>query len=295
MGVSAVLHVKGLRGGAQSKLLHGSDGNLYVVKFQNNPQGKRVLANELLATHLARALGLPVPEFEVIHVSHELIEATPELRIEFAGQSLPCLPGRQFGSRYVLPSLASGQVLDGVPRSLLPKIRNLDAFLGMLVFDIWTFNSDNRQGVFYKNHSQRKYTVAFIDHGYCFNALKWNFHDAALWGIYADPYVYASVQGWDSFEPWLSRIEKLDETFLWSCAAAVPLEWYEDAPGMLRLIERLAKRKRKVRELVDDLRKWPQNPFPNWHFPMLPVSSGTCVQSQGTSQLLGELRCGNLA
>ena len=295
MGVSATLHVKTLRGGAQSKLLYASDGNLYVVKFQNNPQGKRVLANELLATNFARALGLPVPAFEVIDVPQELIEATPELRIDFARHSLPCLPGRQFGSRYVLPSLAAGQVLDAVPRSLLPKIRNLDAFLGMLVFDIWTFNSDNRQGVFYKSHSQRKYTVAFIDHGYCFNALKWNFRDAALWGIYADPHVYASVEGWDSFEPWLSRIENLDETFLWSCAAAVPLEWYEDAPGMMRLIERLAKRRRKVRELVDDLRKWPQNPFPNWHFPMLPVSSGACRRSQGTAQLLGELRCGNLA
>jgi hypothetical protein len=295
MAVSAVLHVKGLRGGAQSKLLYASDGNLYVVKFQNNPQGKRVLANELLATNLARALDLPVPEFEVIHVPQELIEATPELRIEFAKHSLPCLPGRQFGSRYVLPSLASGQVLDAVPRSLLPKIRNLDAFLGMLAFDIWTCNSDNRQGVFYKNHSQRKYTVAFIDHGYCFNALKWNFRDAPLWGIYGDPHVYAPVAGWDSFEPWLSRIEQLDETFLWSCAATVPLEWYEDMPGMMRLIERLAKRRRKVRDFVDDLRKWPQNPFPNWHFPMLPVSSSTCRRSQGTAQLLGELRCGNLA
>jgi hypothetical protein len=295
MAVSAVLHVKGLRGGAQSKLLYASDGNLYVVKFQNNPQGKRVLANELLATNLARALDLPVPAFEVIHVPQELIDATPELRIDFATHSLPCLPGRQFGSRYVLPSLASGQVLDAVPRSLLPKIRNLDAFLGMLAFDIWTCNSDNRQGVFYKNHSQRKYTVAFIDHGYCFNALKWNFRDAPLWGIYGDPHVYAPVAGWDSFEPWLSRIEQLDETFLWSCAATVPLEWYEDMPGMMRLIERLAKRRRKVRDFVDDLRKWPQNPFPNWHFPMRPVSSSTCSRSQGTAQLLGELRCENLA
>jgi hypothetical protein len=240
-------------------------------------------------------LGLPVPAFEVIHVPQDLIEATPELRIEFAQHSLPCLPGRQFGSRYVLPSLTSGEVLDAVPRSLLPRIRNLDAFLGMLLFDIWTCNSDNRQGVFYKSHTQRKYAVAFIDHGYCFNALKWNFRFASPWGISADPHVYASVAGWDSFEPWLSRIEEMDETFLWSCASAVPLEWYEDVQGMMRLTELLAKRKRRVRAFVDDLRKRPQNPFPNWRFPMLPVSSNPCGVSQGTAQLLGELGCGNLA
>ena len=38
-----------------------ADGNLWVVKFRNNPQGSRVLANELIATKLAEAVGLPVP------------------------------------------------------------------------------------------------------------------------------------------------------------------------------------------------------------------------------------------
>ena len=47
-----------MRGGAQSHLMLASDGNLYVVKFSNNPQHVRVLANELLATRLAAAVGL---------------------------------------------------------------------------------------------------------------------------------------------------------------------------------------------------------------------------------------------
>jgi len=34
------------------------DGHYYVVKFQNNPQGARILANEMLAGRLALALGL---------------------------------------------------------------------------------------------------------------------------------------------------------------------------------------------------------------------------------------------
>jgi hypothetical protein len=45
------------------------DGDCYVVKFQNNPQGKRILANEMLAGRLALALGLPVSEPEVAEVS----------------------------------------------------------------------------------------------------------------------------------------------------------------------------------------------------------------------------------
>ena len=34
-----------------------SDGNFYVVKFRNNPQHLRVLANEFLATRLAEVRG----------------------------------------------------------------------------------------------------------------------------------------------------------------------------------------------------------------------------------------------
>ena len=51
-----------MRGGAQSHLMRCSDEAYYVVKFQNNPQGVRILANELLGTRLAARLGLRVPK-----------------------------------------------------------------------------------------------------------------------------------------------------------------------------------------------------------------------------------------
>ena len=57
--ISAVQHLRSLRGGAQSHLLKASDGCCYVTKFQNNPQHIRVLANEMLATNLGLALGYP--------------------------------------------------------------------------------------------------------------------------------------------------------------------------------------------------------------------------------------------
>ena len=66
-------------------------GNFYVVKFQNNPQHLRVLANELLATRLAERAGLPVPVTEIVEVNEWLVEHTPELSIQLAQQhdSLP--------------------------------------------------------------------------------------------------------------------------------------------------------------------------------------------------------------
>jgi len=74
--ISAIQHLRPLRGGAQSQLLRACDGCCYVTKFQNNPQHIRVLANEMLATNLGLALGLPMPRVEVIVVSDWLIEHT---------------------------------------------------------------------------------------------------------------------------------------------------------------------------------------------------------------------------
>src|SRR6266704_2145450 len=56
--VRAVEHIRRMRGGAQAHLLRCSDGGYYVVKFQNNPQHRRVLVNELLGTKLAARLAI---------------------------------------------------------------------------------------------------------------------------------------------------------------------------------------------------------------------------------------------
>src|SRR3954449_7559871 len=90
-----------MRGGAQSHLMRCSDGHFYVVKFRNNPQHLRVLANEMLATRLAERVGLPVPLTEIVKVDGWLIENTPELRMDLAGLTSRCQPGLQFGARYV--------------------------------------------------------------------------------------------------------------------------------------------------------------------------------------------------
>ncbi|MHB8412675.1 MAG: hypothetical protein ACYDDI_12135 [Candidatus Acidiferrales bacterium] len=35
------------------------DGNYYAVKFPNNPQGLRILANEMMGASFAGLLGIP--------------------------------------------------------------------------------------------------------------------------------------------------------------------------------------------------------------------------------------------
>ena len=60
----------------------GADGKLWVVKFQNNPQDVRVLANELIATRLAAAVGLTVPVSDVVEVTEWLVANTLDMFVE---------------------------------------------------------------------------------------------------------------------------------------------------------------------------------------------------------------------
>jgi len=99
LAVLAVQHIRRMRGGAQGQLMLGADGHVYVVKFQNNPQHMRVLANEFLASRLALAAGLTAPEVELIEVSSWLVEHTQELEIDLGTTRVKCQPGLQFGSR----------------------------------------------------------------------------------------------------------------------------------------------------------------------------------------------------
>jgi hypothetical protein len=243
----------------------GDDDNLWVVKFQNNPQHLKVLANELIATRVAAAIGLSVPKSCVIDVGSWLIESNPQLTVDHGrrGREM-CASGLQFGSQF-----AGGQppqrVIDFLPDDQLHKALNLAEFAGMLAFDKWTGNSDGRQAVFQRSTEEGGYRAVFIDQGGCFNTGEWIFRDAPLQGVFARNSVYSLVTGWDSFEPWLTRIEQLRPDVLWGIAEGVPPEWYGgNGRELKKLMQKLISRRSRVRELIDQFRQSSRDPFPHW-------------------------------
>ena len=80
--ITAVQAIRRMRGGAQSQLMLGVDGDLWVVKFRNNPQHPRVLPNEFISTRIAEAVGLTVPRTAAVQVSPWLVEHTPEMVVD---------------------------------------------------------------------------------------------------------------------------------------------------------------------------------------------------------------------
>jgi len=261
----AVEQIRRMRGGAQAHLMRCADEAYYVVKFQNNPQGTRILANELLGTRLAGRIGLPVPATAVVEVRDSLIEHTEDLVIQLGRGSARCRAGLQFGSRYP-GAPAETVVYDFLPDEQLREAVNLDDFCGMLVFDKWTCNTNGRQAIFFRGAGESRYRAQMIDQGFCFNAGEWNFPDAPLRGLYARHRVYESVRGIESFEPWLARLEtKFTDAVIGECADEVPPEWYAfERDAFERMLEQLLRRRRLVPELILAAWKSTAQPFPNW-------------------------------
>jgi hypothetical protein len=237
-----------------------SDGHYYVVKFRNNPQGLRILVNEYIAGQLAKLLGLPCPETRVVDVREELIKLTPGLAIELRDGNVPVEPGLAFGSQYPSDPDGSGRRWLHRVRSdftgLNYPLENPSDFLGILVFDKWTCNTDHRQILFLpsKTTAGPRYRLIMIDNGFCFNGINWNFPNSPILGLYHDWTVYRSVGDVRCFEDWLCKLEvKITGEELNKIVEGIPEPWLPGGTApLVGLLQCLFMRKRIVSELIRD-------------------------------------------
>jgi hypothetical protein len=276
MPVSARQLIRKMRGGAQSHLIAGEDGELYVVKFTNNPQHRRILVNEWLANAFLRYLQIHVPQTALIQVSEDFLAQNPDVYFSIGSRRESIVPGLHFGSKMsVNPDKVA--VFDFLPEKLLGKVENLVEFLGTLVFDKWVGNADSRQAVFFRARAKAwtplkgeapariGFYAQMIDHGFAFNGPHWEFLDTPLNGLYFRTSVYEEVTSLDSFQPWLDMVTNFPIEVIDGAWKEIPREWLdEDEDELEKLLENLLKRRRKVSQLLEDVRRKRASAFPNW-------------------------------
>jgi hypothetical protein len=276
MPINAIRLIRKMRGGAQAHLFQCDDGHFYVVKFRNNPQHRRILVNEWMASAFLQYLELSTPPVEIVNLSAEFLGANPEVHIQLGSRHSPAEPGWHFGSRYP-GDPAKIIVYDFIPDLLLDKVANRDEFLGVLAFDKWIGNADARQSIFFRARLQQwspakadrpqrlGFIASMMDHGYIFAGPHWNFPDSPLQGLYFRPSVYRSARSLDDFQPWLDRLMHLPDEIVDRAQKQIPPAWLEgDEAEFEALLNKLMRRRQRVPDLIEESRRGRIDPFPAW-------------------------------
>ena len=273
MPVAAHRLTRKMRGGAQAHLIEASDGHSYVVKFHNNPQHRRILVNEWIASTFLHYLDIAAPETAMVELTQEFLAATPDVHIQLGRERRPVTPGWHFGSRFPGDPMRT-VVYDFLPDTLLEQVENLRDFLGVLAFDKWMGNADSRQAIFFRarlhdplaaNPPRLGFVAQMVDNGYVFEGPHWRWGESPIQGLYFRPLVYRTVRGLAEFEPWLDRIRNFPEEVVDQAVKRIPPAWLEgDEDELERLLERLMRRRERVPDLIEQCRSGRSNPFPIW-------------------------------
>ncbi len=265
-----------MRGGAQAHLLEADDGEYYVVKFQNNPQHRRILVNEFVAAEILGHLQIACPGHQIVGVSAEFLAANPEVHLQTGTRRQAIEPGWHFGSRHP-GNPDTMAIYDFIPDALLSQVANAEQFLAILAFDRWVANADGRQSIFFRAQLKdwmarpgippRKlgFVALMIDHGFAFNGPHWEFPDSAVMGLYPRRIVYGGARTLADFQPWMDRIANFPPEVFDRILRQIPPQWLMDDGSQLeRLLESLLRRRHRIQELIEGCRKAPGNPFPHW-------------------------------
>ncbi len=235
MPVRARQWLRRMRGGAQAHLIEADNGHFYVLKAKNNPQHRRILVNEWIASVLLRFLQIEAAPGDIIDVSPDFIQAHPEFCIQLGSRQIPIEPGWHFGSRFP-GDPATLAVFDFLPDVLLGKVANAYDFVQVYAFDKWVANADARQAIFYRAKLRQPrddeqpepprtgFVAWVIDHGFAFDGPNWEFNDSPLQAVHHRTAVCTAVRSFEAFEPALSRIEHFPESVVDEARKQIPRE-----------------------------------------------------------------------
>jgi hypothetical protein len=255
--VTATRFIRRMSGGAQAHLFGCDDGHCRVVKFTNNPQGRRTVVNDFVACQLMRAFNVSTPEVALVRID-DRIRSHPAVGIRQGRELIQPAGELHFGSKYPGDPETTA-VFDFFPETMLHRVSNLvEQFSAALVMDTWLSNVDGRQTIFFRADAAKgissqpsTWSVQMIDNGFAFHGREWAFRDAPLSGLYPRISVYGRPLSMWQFSPWLVRIMDSGAETLQTIAETVPREWISgEERAFQTLIRRCDQRRERVGELV---------------------------------------------
>ncbi len=207
-------------GGSRSHIMASEDGSIFFVKFKENPQGIRVLVNELVANKIACLLDLPCPEGFIAELGERFLLASKISPMD--GKTIS--PGQHFCCRQI------ENIYHGVPRNLIPNVKNTKHFPGIILFDMFVNNSDRNSDGNYLivNAKDNSYELCIIDHGHCFGNPVWDTtitDRVGTWSQSILPPMANYIRGFNPFQEYIEKVKTLSNKLFSSMVADIPNEW----------------------------------------------------------------------
>ncbi|MFC4768693.1 HipA family kinase [Effusibacillus consociatus] len=228
-------------------------GETFVVKFMQNPEGVRVLANEFICSKLAEMLQLPIPTPAIIEVRQTFIEDHGNEVANHVGESITA--GNHFGTKRLKKAY---QVTSA---EMLHMAKNIHVVPEILLFDHWIHNSDRDRNGGNLLFDAVRMEVVIIDHTHAFDLgplwnatqLKQRLNDQ--FSIFdTSGYVYKKlvpyIRGNRPFHSILDKMSRLTRDDLWNIIKSVPEEWNVSEEDKIALHSYLWNRLNRIEQVL---------------------------------------------
>jgi hypothetical protein len=210
-----------------------------MVKALNNPQGARVLVNELVGALCLDYLGVKHPRAAVVEVPQEVIDINPEAKFR---SGTPLCAGLAFGSE-LWQSDPGGTVASEL-------LSNRQDMAGTKAVDTWIGQNDSPTARQYRIRSSAvepgKYDYFPVDQGYNIGSPGW---DAATLDGKHDQIVVQNMPlslSLEEFKSALDRLREFDEAGAEHIVSQIPEEWLSGGNERKSLVRYLAARAAKA-------------------------------------------------
>lgn len=239
-----------LRGGTAHVILF-SDNRKYVVKWHrtHKKRAKEVI-NEYVVSTLAMLLSLPVVPFDIVYISEEFLQKTPQLHSE----KYTFRAGYHFACLYIEKSITLHEV-EQLPSQ--EKVENCKMLAAMAVFDHWVNNIDRtKSNILLQPIRKDMFYFHMIDHGKCFpGGYKWtpktlrekqNYHIK-----YQATYQWVnSIVNKAHYSAFLTTIASFPNVLIREVIDSIPEEWNVTKDERESLYQFLVKRKSQLSIII---------------------------------------------
>lgn len=227
------------------QFFRAQDGNIYVVKFQNNQLGSRVLVSELFAAKFGAHMGLCFPPSDIIEINEQILNDNPCLL------DIGLKPGWHFASRYL-------EYAEYIGKNRLSKATNVPEMAGVILFDHMFHNADrakNQKNLLLRLEDEQ-YKIYAIDNSHLFRSSRWTIESFQILETKIKTYYYQYYRNLlkdlltpQDFIPYIELVKKISDEQIDCIVGEIPNEWL---PGETERLA-LASYTKLRRDMADEI------------------------------------------